>query len=205
MTVNAVQRASEGPGAQATRRFRGCRPSTRGQPMTPTPPAVVGSPGAVKRRRPRPPASATLRTPTCPATCCPRRVTGFGTRAGMSIIGAVLVQVGLGQDPGADVLAHRLPAQLLCGPAARQAVGVVKQLLALQAQDFVGVRLSVRARSTGLTAAHVDRARVRACRELAQPRDAAPGAQRGPSVAARADHAAARQQQPNPTSAGRSG
>ena len=57
-----------------------------------------------------------------------------------------------------DVLAHRLPAQLLCGPAARQAVGVVKQLLALQAQDFVGVRLSVRARSTGLTAAHVDRA-----------------------------------------------
>jgi hypothetical protein len=62
------------------------------------------------------------------------------------------------QTPGVDVLAHRLRAQLLSGPAATSAVDVVEHLLAVQAQDLVGARLSVRARSAGLVAADIDRA-----------------------------------------------
>lgn len=57
-----------------------------------------------------------------------------------------------------DVLAARLRAQLLSGPPASRAVDVVGHLVAVQAQDPVGARLSVRARSSGLTATDVDRA-----------------------------------------------
>jgi winged helix DNA-binding protein len=61
----------------------------------------------------------------------------------------------------------RLRAQLLTEPEPdpdpgddgdRDAVGVVRHLLAVQAQDPVGARLTVRARSRGLSASHVDRA-----------------------------------------------
>jgi hypothetical protein len=49
-------------------------------------------------------------------------------------------------------------AQLLSGPPASSAEQVVEQLLAVQGQDPRGARLSVRARTTRLTAADVDRA-----------------------------------------------
>ena len=57
-----------------------------------------------------------------------------------------------------DVLAERLRAQLLTGPPATRAADVVEHLVAVQAQDLVGARLCVRARSVGLTAGDVDRA-----------------------------------------------
>jgi len=56
------------------------------------------------------------------------------------------------------VLAERLTAQLLAGEPARDPVGVAERLLAVQGQDPRGFRLAVRARTTGLTAADVDRA-----------------------------------------------
>jgi hypothetical protein len=56
------------------------------------------------------------------------------------------------------VIARRLTAQLLSGPPARDPVEVTSRLLAVQAQDPRGARLAIRARSTGLTAADVDRA-----------------------------------------------
>ena len=56
------------------------------------------------------------------------------------------------------MIAERLTAQLLAGPPARDAVSVVERLLAVQGQDRRGVRLAIRARSSGLTAADVDRA-----------------------------------------------
>lgn len=56
------------------------------------------------------------------------------------------------------MIAARLTAQLLAGPAARDPVAVTRRLLAVQAQDPRGARLAIRARSTGLTAAEVDRA-----------------------------------------------
>ena len=56
------------------------------------------------------------------------------------------------------VIAQRLRAQLLAGPAARDPLAVTRRLLAVQGQDSRGVRLAIRARSTGLTAADVDRA-----------------------------------------------
>src|SRR3954447_1131724 len=56
------------------------------------------------------------------------------------------------------VMRHRLTAQLLAGPPARDPVAVAERLLAIQAQDPRGARLAVRARSTGTTAADVDRA-----------------------------------------------
>jgi hypothetical protein len=52
----------------------------------------------------------------------------------------------------------RLTAQLLAGPPARDPVAVAERLLAVQAQDGRAVRLAIRARSSGLTAADVDRA-----------------------------------------------
>jgi hypothetical protein len=57
-----------------------------------------------------------------------------------------------------DVVSRRLAAQLLCGPPARGPVEVAEQLLAVQGQDPRGARLAIRARTTGLTAADVDRA-----------------------------------------------
>jgi hypothetical protein len=56
------------------------------------------------------------------------------------------------------LLAERFTAQLLAGPRPRDPVAVVERLLAVQGQDPRGVRLAVRARSVGLTAADVARA-----------------------------------------------
>jgi hypothetical protein len=50
----------------------------------------------------------------------------------------------------------RTTAQLLAGPPARSVAAVPRQLLALQAQDLRAVRLAVRARSAGITAAGVN-------------------------------------------------
>jgi winged helix DNA-binding protein len=58
----------------------------------------------------------------------------------------------------APQLESRLTAQLLAGPPARDPVAVAERLLAVQGQDPRGARLAVRARTTGLTAADVDRA-----------------------------------------------
>jgi len=57
-----------------------------------------------------------------------------------------------------ELIASRLTAQLLAGEPARSAVEVAERLLAVQGQDPRGFRLAVRARTTGLTAADVDRA-----------------------------------------------
>jgi hypothetical protein len=54
--------------------------------------------------------------------------------------------------------AERLTAQLLAGEPAHDPVTVVERLLAVQGQDGRGLRLAIRARSTGLTSADVDRA-----------------------------------------------
>jgi hypothetical protein len=55
------------------------------------------------------------------------------------------------------VVTERLGAQLLAGAPARDPLAVVERLLAVQAQDPRGVRLAIRARSEGLTAADVER------------------------------------------------
>jgi hypothetical protein len=60
--------------------------------------------------------------------------------------------------PAARVHRERLTAQLLAGRPARDPVEVARRLLAVQGQDQRGVRLAIRVRSTGLTAADVDRA-----------------------------------------------
>jgi hypothetical protein len=57
-----------------------------------------------------------------------------------------------------DVVAQRLTSQLLAGPKATTPEAVVERVLAVQAQDARGARLAIRARSTNLTAADVDRA-----------------------------------------------
>jgi hypothetical protein len=59
---------------------------------------------------------------------------------------------------GRLVQARRFAAQLLSGEPARSPVAVAGRLLAIQAQDPRGARLSVRSRTAGLTAADVDRA-----------------------------------------------
>jgi len=56
------------------------------------------------------------------------------------------------------VTAERCAAQLLCGDPAGSAEDVTRRLLAVQAQDPRGARLTVRARSAGLSAADVDAA-----------------------------------------------
>jgi Winged helix DNA-binding domain len=56
------------------------------------------------------------------------------------------------------VLARRLAAQLLAGPLASDPVSVVERLLAVQGQDGRGARLAIRARSSGLSVADVERA-----------------------------------------------
>lgn len=57
-----------------------------------------------------------------------------------------------------DLLAARLGAQLLAGRPARDPVAVAERLLAVQGQDQRGVRLAVRARTSGLASGDVDRA-----------------------------------------------
>jgi hypothetical protein len=64
-------------------------------------------------------------------------------------------------SPSADelaVTAQRCAAQLLCGDPAGSAEDVTRRLLAVQAQDPRGARLTVRARSAALCAADVDAA-----------------------------------------------
>jgi hypothetical protein len=56
------------------------------------------------------------------------------------------------------VTAERLAAQLLAGVRAKDPVAVARRLLAVQGQDARGVRLAIRARSSGVSAADVDRA-----------------------------------------------
>lgn len=56
------------------------------------------------------------------------------------------------------LIAERFGAQLLVGEPARDAVAVVERLLAVQGQDPRGARLAIRARSSGVSAADVDRA-----------------------------------------------
>jgi hypothetical protein len=60
--------------------------------------------------------------------------------------------------PRSRLIAERLTAQLLAGKPASTPLAVAERLLAVQGQDQRGVRLAVRARSEGLTAADVDRA-----------------------------------------------
>lgn len=54
------------------------------------------------------------------------------------------------------ITAERLRSQLLAGSPARDPVAVAHRLLAVQGQDPRGARLTIRARSTGLTAGDVD-------------------------------------------------
>jgi hypothetical protein len=56
------------------------------------------------------------------------------------------------------VTAERLSAQLLSGEPAPDVLGVVRRLTAVQAQDPRGARLAIRARSSGVVVADVDRA-----------------------------------------------
>lgn len=56
------------------------------------------------------------------------------------------------------MIAQRLAAQLLCGPPAATPEEVIRHLLAVQAQDPRGARLSIRSRSRGVVAADVDAA-----------------------------------------------
>jgi hypothetical protein len=56
------------------------------------------------------------------------------------------------------MLAERFTAQLLAGEPARDAIAVAERLLAVQGQDQRGVRLAIRSRTVGTTAADVDRA-----------------------------------------------
>ena len=56
------------------------------------------------------------------------------------------------------VTAQRCAAQLLCGDPAASAAEVTGRLLAVQAQDPRGARLTIRSRSAGLSAADVDAA-----------------------------------------------
>jgi hypothetical protein len=55
-------------------------------------------------------------------------------------------------------LATRLRAQLLSGRPATRPVDVAERLLAIQAQDARGARLAIRSRTSGLSAASVERA-----------------------------------------------
>lgn len=56
------------------------------------------------------------------------------------------------------MVGERLAAQLLSGEPARDPVAVAERLLAVQAQDLRRARLAIRARTTGLSVADVDRA-----------------------------------------------
>lgn len=57
-----------------------------------------------------------------------------------------------------SIFAERFFAQALSGQPLRNPSAVAERLLAVQGQDPRGARLAVRARTEGLTAAHVDRA-----------------------------------------------
>lgn len=55
-------------------------------------------------------------------------------------------------------IAQRIAAQGLAGPPLKSPVAVAERLLAVQGQDPRGARLAIRARTSGLSAADVDRA-----------------------------------------------
>jgi hypothetical protein len=59
--------------------------------------------------------------------------------------------------PPPNLLARRLTAQLLAGSPARSPLAVAERLLAIQGQDPRGARLAIRARTTGVRAADIDR------------------------------------------------
>ncbi len=59
--------------------------------------------------------------------------------------------------PPPNVLARRLTAQMLAGSPARSPLAVAERLLAIQGQDPRGARLAIRARTTGVQAADIDR------------------------------------------------
>jgi hypothetical protein len=61
-------------------------------------------------------------------------------------------------EPDASTWSARLRAQLLTDPSPTDPATVVRHLLAVQAQDTRAMRLAIRSRSLGLTAADVDRA-----------------------------------------------
>ncbi|MBV8301478.1 MAG: AlkZ family DNA glycosylase [Candidatus Dormibacteraeota bacterium] len=61
-------------------------------------------------------------------------------------------------ESGSGVASQRFASQLLSGTPARHVVDVVRRICAMQAQDPMGARLAVRARSTNLRAADVDAA-----------------------------------------------
>ncbi len=69
----------------------------------------------------------------------------------------VPAEIGAAQR-GAALVAERCAAQLLSRSTAASPVEVVSRLLAVQGQDPRGVRLAIRARTSGLSAADVDRA-----------------------------------------------
>src|ERR1700736_795081 len=56
------------------------------------------------------------------------------------------------------IMAERFTAQILAGRRPRDPLTVAERLLAIQGQDPRGARLAIRARTTGLTSADVDRA-----------------------------------------------
>jgi hypothetical protein len=58
----------------------------------------------------------------------------------------------------AEVVEARFSAQLLCEKRGADALAVTDRLLAVQAQDLRSARLAIRARTSGLSAADVDRA-----------------------------------------------
>jgi hypothetical protein len=60
-------------------------------------------------------------------------------------------------EPTPNLLARRLTAQLLAGSPARSPLAVAERLLAIQGQDPRGARLAIRARTTGVGAADIDR------------------------------------------------
>jgi hypothetical protein len=74
--------------------------------------------------------------------------------------GDVPADAVLREPAGRDrlVQARRFAAQQLSGEPARSPVAVAERLLAIQGQDPRGARLAIRSRTTGLTAADVDRA-----------------------------------------------
>ena len=63
-----------------------------------------------------------------------------------------------GRPDDLAVTAERCAAQLLGGDPAGSAEEVAGRLLAIQAQDLRGARLTIRARSAGLSASDVDAA-----------------------------------------------
>ena len=89
------------------------------------------------------------------------------------------------------VTAERCAAQLLCGEPARSAAEVARRLLAIQAQDPRGARLTIRVRSAGVSASEVDAALASRGTQLAVASDLRSGRPGSADEAAGGDGAAA--------------